>query len=169
MGLPGIKKRTAEDWSEESGARIGRLALMAADGQTHHNPKYSDKVGYPTRRNTEGLIRSALEFGVHPDNIFVEAWDHVVADEGDDQAALDLLAFYHDRVLVPGGAWGGTPQEIDNAVLVLASFEDDSLWVKGVQGGYPQHPQTPGSPGWLEAEAKGNPHESVSCPWTRKP
>ena len=168
MGLPGIKKRDKEDWEQETGAELGRLALMLGDGTQHKDERYPRLTQFPPRMRVAGFVESALEFGVHPDNIFIEAWRVVQDDPGEDEAALAILTEYRDAIAGPD-KWGGTDEEIANAVFLLASFDAGSLWTRAVQAAYPDHPQTPGSAGWIEAEAKGNPHESVACPWTRKP
>ena len=62
------------------------------------------------------------------------------------------------------GAADGDP---DAAAKNLASFDPESLWVKFAQSAYPDFPQTPGSAKWNEAEAAGNPHETVDNPFLR--
>lgn len=165
-GLPGIKKRDAEDWAKESGAETARCCLMLADGTQHKDPRYPNLTQFPTRRRVASLVEGALRFGVHPDNIFADAWDFVQADEGEDEVALEILSEYRNAV---SAGWTGSEEDIANAVFLLASFDPGSLWTRAVQAAYPDHPQTPGSDKWNEAEDKGNPHESVDCPWTRKP
>lgn len=178
--LPMIGRWSDAKVMDEAADRIARLALMAADGQTHGNPYYAfnPSIGYPTRRNTDGLVRTALApvDDAHPltsgrgfglEQLFAEAWERVDADEGDDEAAKALLVDFYGRVLPEGEVWEGTHAQLERAVSLLASSDEGSLWTLAVQAAYPEHPQTPGSQKWNDAEAEGNPHESVANPWTR--
>lgn len=169
---------------DETADMVARLAMMAADGTPHGNPYYPSKIGYPTRRRVSDMIRTALtpvpdaeedhNRGFDLDTVFSAAWDRVDADPGDDEEAKALLMACYttisERLTPPGG--GRPPFTVEEVIEVslgvLASFDPESLWVRAVQSAYPDHPQTPGSDGWNAAEAKGNPHESVGNPWTRR-
>jgi hypothetical protein len=179
MSLPGIRKWDDAKVLDEAATRLAKLALGACDGQKHGNPFYGDSafIGYPTRRNTEALVRLALttdplavsdnyDRGFSLKELFAAAWERVVADEGDDAAAEALLMKKYEEILA-GEVWSGTPEMIDRAVAALASYDPESLWVQYVQAAWPNHPQTPGSPGWEAAEAAGNPHETVDNPFLR--
>lgn len=176
--LPMIGRWSDAKVFDETADRVARLAMMAADGKPHNNPFYPPTIGYPTRKNTEELLRTALGAVDDPDplaagrgfalqDIFAGAWERIDADEGEDQGAKDALPPLYAQITEGEEDWLKLP-ELERAVLVLASFAETSLWVTAVQAAYPLHPQTPGSPKWLAAEAAGNPHETVGNPFLRK-
>lgn len=176
--LPGIQRWSDAKVLDEAADLVARLALGACDGQPHGNPYYPPTIGYPTRRRTEALVRLALTPAGEPapyargfslDELFAAAWERVAADEGDDPTAAELLVRKHAEIMDGAEAWKGNAEDIDRAAAALASFDPESLWVLFVQAAYPEAPQTPGSPGWIAAEEKGNPHESVDNPFLRKP
>lgn len=156
---------------DETADTIARCSLMACDREPHG-------FTYPTRKRFELLLRGALtpqpdqepgdQRGISLKKLCSEAWERIHADAGEDIAAEDLLMEKYEEVL-RDGPWVYTPEAVERVVEVFASFEPTSLWTLAVQAAYPEHPQTPGSAKWMEAEAKGNPHESVANPWTRKP
>lgn len=125
--LPGINRWNDAKVLDEAADRLARMALGACDGQTHGNPAYPSWIGYPTRRNTEALVRLVLTPGNEPapyargfslDEFFGAAWERVEADEGDDQAALDLLVAYH-AAICGGEPWAYSPAAVDKAVADL--------------------------------------------------
>lgn len=156
---------------------IARLAMGACDGDPHKDPRYPRLTQFPTRRRAEALVRLVLtpnpdgregmKLGLPLETLFAAAWEAVDADEGEDSAAKDLLADFYAAILDGAEAWAYSPAAVDRAVLLLASFDPVSLWVRFAQSAYPDSPQTPGSAKWDEAEAGGNPHESVANPFLR--
>lgn len=163
---------------EQAAMRLAKLALASCDAEQRHFVASSGRVLYPTRFNTESLIRKALtpwnvdwpgygrteEFpeGITLVDLFERAADIVLADEGDDAEAVALLVDCYNAIAErEDGA-----SEVESAVNVLATADPGSLWWLGVTQALPNHPQTPGSPGWVAAEAAGNPHESEANPFT---
>lgn len=159
--LPPIQRWSDAKVLDECADALARLALMAGDGERHG-------FTYLTRRRWEALVRLVLtpdpdggegyKRGFPMNEWFAAAWERVHADAGDDPEAEGLLASYFDQI---------GDGVVEKAVEALASFSPDSLWVIAVQAAYPGHPQTPGSPGWIAAEEKGNPHETVANPFLR--
>lgn len=177
--LPGIQRWSDAKVLDEAADRLAKLALGACDGLKHGNPMYdaSAFIGYPTRRNTEALVRLVLTAsgdaapyarGFSLNEFFAAAWERVVADPGEDADAEALLVAAHEAILA-GEEWAGSAEQIDRAAAMIASFDPASLWVRYVQAAWPNAPQTPGSPGWIAAEERGNPHETVDNPFLRKP
>lgn len=176
---PGISRWSTAHTLDEAARRIADLALAACDGErARFADRYRpERVHYPTRPNTESLVRKALTpwtpdwpgygrsegfpEGITLDDLFARAWDLVDGDPGDDQAALDLLVETHARIVAAGGG-------ADAAAGVIAACESGSLWWQGVTAALPDEPQTPGSSGWIAADEAGNPHESVANPFTRR-
>lgn len=187
--MPGVSpvRRTVSMMLNEAARRLADLALAAFDGDEarFYSKLSSGRIVYPTRAHTEGLVRSALtpheewprryygKTAAYPEGIdllelFEAAADDVIADDGDDAEALAALVECYDRIMADDPAWVGAPEQMDRAVFVLASFDPESLWCRGVMSALPMHPMTPGSEGWEEAQATGGPHESVANPFTRK-
>lgn len=175
MTLPMIGRWSDSKVFDESADRLAKLAMGACDGTKHGNPLYDSSafIGYPTRRNTEALFRTALALpdngkvdgrGIPLGQLFAAAWERVDADAGEDDAAKSLLQDFFDAIEA-GEEWTGAPEQIERALKVLASFDDDALWVLYVKAAWPNHPGTPGSPRWNEVEAQGGPHESSANPF----
>lgn len=154
--LPGIHRWDDAKVLDEAADRLAKLALGACDGLKHGNPIYdaSSFIGYPTRRNTEALVRLVLTPGKEAapyargfslNEFFAAAWERVVADPGEDAEAEALLVATHEAILA-GEEWSGSAEQIDRAAAVIASFDPASLWVRYVQAAWKNHPQTPGSP-----------------------
>lgn len=174
--MPAPTRWTTAHTLDEAARRIADLALAACDGDgtrfaDHFRP---DRIHYPTRPNTEGLVRKALTpwtpdwpgygksegfpDGITLADLFARAWDMVDGDPGDDQAALDLLIATHERIVETGGS-------AEAAAKVIAAREPDSLWWHGVTAALPEEPQTPGSEKYRFAIEHGNPTESIANPF----
>lgn len=163
---------------DQTADMLARLALGAEDGEQHKDPTYPRLTQYPTRRRVEELVRTALtpqpdadpgyQRGFSLEQLLAATWDRIDGDPGDDDGAKELLEQEYEAI-TGGAPWAYSPGAVDLAIKALASYSAGSLWLLFVEAAYPDHPQTPGSPGWQVAEAGGNPHESVANPWTRKP
>lgn len=177
MTLPILGKWSDEKVLDQTADRLARLAMMAADTTTHGDPFYAfnKNIGFPTRPNTEALLRTALAAvdearplvsgrGLSLKYLFAQTWERIDADPGDDETAKELLVDFYARV-EPPEPWEGTRVQVQRVVDQLASSDEGTLWTLAVQAAYPDHPQTPGSAKWNEAEASGGPHESQGNPF----
>lgn len=185
MSLPMVGRWNDAKSMEVAAQFFARIAMMAGDGTTHHNPSYPSWVGYPTRPRAEALVRLVLTPGPDPNDagyvrgfpikaFFENIWNYIDLDPGEDDEAKALVVAYYERILeaVPGNVWVASTENIDLAVSLLASSFPDSLWTVGVVRAFPDHPQTPGSPKWIAEEEKAKTqgrqahHESDPNPFT---
>lgn len=178
--MPAPFRWSPQHTRDEIAERLASLVMGAVDGEPHFSKRTYYTV-YPTRQNTERLVHKALDpftedwlggYGLSLDEVFEATQQLVERDPGEDVEAMERLAGAYMAIVTNPETgerepWAASPEQIARAVKVIAAAEPESLWWKCVTVVYPNAPQTPGSPGWIKAEASGNPHESVAWPWTR--